>query len=76
MTLSIAGLDTPSLVGWILIFGVGVVWEFKGILSPTKGDTLSETVWRLLRTAKIWRYLLAGFLIWLLVHFLTFGRFG
>ncbi len=72
----IAGLDLVSLIGWAVIFAAGTAWEFKGILDPKKGDTLSETVWRLLKTAAVWRWLVAAFLGWLIVHFVFFGQFG
>lgn len=72
----IAGLDLVSLIGWAVIFGAGTAWEFRGILRKGKGDTLSETVWRLLRSAPVWRWLVGAFFGWLIVHFVFFGRFG
>lgn len=72
----IAGLDAVSLVGWVVIFVAGTIWEFRGIIRKGRGDTLSETVWRLYRTGKIWLYLGSAFLLWLVVHFATFGRWG
>lgn len=72
----IAGLDAVSLIGWAVIFGAGVAWEFRAIFDKGRGDTLSETVWRLLRTASVWRWLVGAFLGWLIVHFVFFGRYG
>lgn len=72
----IAGLDAVSLIGWIVIFAAGTVWEFKGILDKKRGDTLSETVWRAENVAPVVKWLVAAFLGWLIVHFATGGSFG
>jgi hypothetical protein len=74
---AIGGLDAVSLAGWIVLFVAGTAWELRGILNKRrKGDTLSETVWRFERLAAVVRYLVAGFLLWLVVHFFFGGRFG
>ena len=54
---------------WFLLLAVGGVAETIAMYRRSKGDTLSESVWR--KTTKPWqRWLLGAFMIWLTFHFL------
>jgi len=53
-------------VAWLAIF---LVIEVPAIVNDTPGDTLSETVWAVVRVPVVW-WVLAGFLVWLVVHLL------
>ncbi|MEX1655529.1 hypothetical protein ABZ960_20470 [Streptomyces pseudovenezuelae] len=69
-------------VGWL---GAFVAIEGKALFNKTKGDTLSEHVWKWFATARVdhdptgWvrlrRFTLLAFMAWLSVHFLTGGMF-
>lgn len=57
-------------LGWLLIFGAGLIYELYTVVDDRRGNTLSETVWRLNR--RWWfRFLLVTGLAWLAVHLLT-----
>jgi len=58
---------------WIIWIGWFVIVEGIAIYQKDKGDTLSEHVWALfkIRDQDGWhprRIILAGFMVWLLVH--------
>jgi hypothetical protein len=79
----------PSVSGWtwawIAWLGAFVAIEGKALFNKTKGDTLSEHVWKWFATQKVgndptgWvrlrRFTLLAFMAWLSVHFLTGGKF-
>jgi hypothetical protein len=51
---------------WLVIGTVGFGWEAVTLQRRQKGDTLSETIWKL----PIWgRILLGIFFVWLAFHF-------
>jgi hypothetical protein len=53
---------------WLLVGAAGFAAEAVALRRRAKGDTLSETVWRL--TGPLWaRGLLAVFMLWLTAHF-------
>lgn len=54
-------------IAWILAF---VVVEVIALRRKAPGDTLSEQVWAVLRGRPVLWFLGAGFLVWLLLHFL------
>lgn len=65
---------------WALAF---FVIEGIALKDPDRGDTLSEYVWYAMFTGKagfsprsVVFYLVAGFMVWLTVHFVFKGRFG
>lgn len=63
---------------WIIFFGV---IEGAAVFNKTKGDTLSEHIWKwfsIKSKAKGWRirrFTLLALLTWLITHFLTGGNF-
>ncbi len=63
---------TIGWIGWIIYF---VVLETIAVIDQDTGDTLSEHVWFVAYQPVIW-WLLAGFLMWLTLHFLGFGKLG
>lgn len=69
---------TLMWVFWIATFGV---IEGIALARPAKGDTLSEHVWRWFHVAdqdvpwwRLLRAVLAGFCVWLGIHFVGGGR--
>lgn len=73
---------TIAWAGWFVYFAIV---EWIAIRDPDQGDTLSEYVWyamfeggdRATFTPRpVIFYLLAGFLVWLVVHFVFQGRWG
>lgn len=68
---------TIGWVTWILAF---VALEALALLDRDRGDTLSEHVWAVIfvggRPRPVIYYLVGGFLVWLVMHFLARGRFG
>ncbi|MFF3793768.1 hypothetical protein ACFYXW_27610 [Streptomyces sp. NPDC001981] len=72
---------------WIAWLAAFVAIEGKALTNKTKGDTLSEHVWKWFSTARTgaqgqptgWvrlrRFALLAFMTWLSVHFLTGGLF-
>ena len=68
-------LDTTTVIGWAIIGVAALVWELRGVFNRKKrGDTLSEIVWWVEARSILAWFLLAGGLVWLLVHFLGFGE--
>ena len=61
-------------VAWIFWIGFFIAVEGAALLDKDRGDTLSEHVWAVFkikdkpRQWTIRRAVLAGFLVWLLVH--------
>ncbi len=66
-------IDPLFTVLWGLIFGAGLIVEIIAIRRKGKGDTLSEHVWKLLRTNVVVYFVVLGFFIWLVIHFFGFG---
>lgn len=60
---------------WIVWIAWFLVWEGMALLDKDRGDTFSEHVWLVLRVGGsfLW-FILAGFLAWLIYHFLWEGR--
>jgi hypothetical protein len=64
-------------VAWLLWLAMFVAIEGAAIINPARGDTLSEKIWdwfRIQNKPRQWtwrRAVLAGFLVWLLVHFVA-----
>lgn len=56
-------------IAWLVWLGLFLAVELPAIFNTTDGDTLSEHVWRIVSVPVAW-WLLAGFLVWLLVHLL------
>ena len=64
-------------IAWIALAAVGTTMEAIALLRSERGDTLSEQVWAALRRGPlVLRWLVAGILLWVLVHFVSLGRFG
>ena len=61
---------TALWVAWALMFAAV---EGVALMRKRSGDTLSEHVWLLLRLRGPAWFLGAGFLAWLVIHFLGFG---
>lgn len=69
-------------IGWLVIIGLGIVWEIAAILNKKRGDTLSEHVWRWFAVTDKRRTGLRGLrravlllgMLWLTFHFITGGR--
>lgn len=53
-------------LAWIAMF---VIVELSAVLNHKTGDTLSEWVWHIISHPAVY-FPFAGFLIWLLLHFL------
>lgn len=73
-------------IGWLLWIAAFLVWEGIALFNSKPGDTLSEHVWHWFGTRRQdykpgqkvprWRRLvLAAFMVWLTLHFLTGGLF-
>lgn len=60
-------------IAWTIWVAWFIFVEVCAIVDPDTGDTLSEHVWFLLRPWPVW-FVFAGFLAWLLIHLLTYGR--
>lgn len=69
-------IDPVFAAGWAVILAAMAVWEGIALRRKRQGDTLSELVWRVLRINNLFRWLAAGFLLWLLLHFVGLGRYG
>ena len=61
---------------WVVWLAVGIGVESLTLLNHRKGDTLSEFFWTVSKDNKLAAYLILAFLLWLLVHFMTRGRFA
>jgi len=59
---------------WVAVGAVVLVLEFAAILRG-QGETLSEITWRAMRRNRLVWWAVAGFLLWLAAHLLSFGRF-
>jgi len=61
---------------YTIAWGVWIAWfiavETCALIDPDTGDTLSEHVWLLSRPWPVW-FVLFGFMLWLVLHFLTKG---
>ena len=63
-------------LGWLLWGAVGLALEAVALRDRDKGDTLSEHVRRGLRLHPLIWWMAAGAMIWAMMHFLGFDRFG
>lgn len=62
-------------VAWIIWVAWFIFWEGWALLDRARGDTLSEYVWLLRNKGGTFvAFMLAGFLCWLLWHFIVEGR--
>jgi len=61
---------------WITWVIVGIVIQIVALLRNAPHDTLSEHVWWLMSRRPFWVWVIGGFLAWLLVHWLSRGRWG
>jgi hypothetical protein len=62
-------------IAWVLWLGAFLAIEVLALLNNDPGaDTLSEHVWLAVQTPLAW-WLLAGFLVWLTIHFLFRGKY-
>lgn len=61
---------------WLTWLAVGLAFELWTIFNPHENDTLSENVWALMARKPFWGWLIAAFLVWLLVHFLSRGKWA
>ncbi len=64
---------------WAIWVVLGVGLELYTIFDRQPGDTLSETVWSVLKIpgwGKFAAWMLTAFLLWLAAHFASRGRFG
>lgn len=66
-------LSRPFTVAYALLLGAFVVVEMIAVWRAEPGDTFSEHVWSLLG-GPVSYTVIGGFLVWLLVHFLTKGK--
>lgn len=61
-------LYTWLWIGWVAYFLALETWA---LLRPARGDTFSEHIWYLRdRLGSFFWFMLAGFLFWLVYHFL------
>jgi hypothetical protein len=63
-------------IAWLVWLGLFVLIEGFAIARREPGDTLSEQVWAFIRGKPARWVMLAGFLLWLVWHFLGMGRWG
>lgn len=66
-------LTKPRLI-WISWLAVGGIIELITLFNTPQGDTLSENVWSMLTAYPFTAWIVGGFLIWLVLHFLTKGK--
>jgi hypothetical protein len=79
-------LTDPWTIGWLIWIAIFLVWEGIALFNSKPGDTLSEHVWIWFGTQRRdgvyrkktgWvqfrRFVLAAFMFWLGLHFLTGG---
>jgi len=63
-------------IGWV---AAGIGLEMYAIFNRADGDTLSESVWSIL-TIPAWgkfiTWMLSAFLLWLIFHFASRGKWG
>lgn len=59
---------------WLALGAAVLVLELVAVLRG-QGETLSEITWRAMRRNKLVWWAVAGFLLWLAAHLLSFGRF-
>ena len=69
-------IDVPYAIGWAVLLAVGGMYEAWALYRKKRGDTLSEAVWWVLSRARVLQFVAAGFLMWLLIHFVFLGAFG
>lgn len=64
---------------WLCIGVLVVAVELIAIVRKGEGDTLSENVWKLQRRGswgKFVRWMIAAFLLWLIIHFASGGMWA
>jgi len=62
-----------NTIAWSIWAAAGLLLELIALHDKKKGDTLSEHVWSLFRRPFIYA-MGAGLLVWMLLHFLSFGK--
>ena len=72
----IAGLQLQYLIGWVVIFGAGTLWELRALIDKRRGDTLSETVWVAVRHGKVPRLAVLAIMVWVTLHFVSGGAWA
>lgn len=64
---------------WLIWFLVGLIAEAIALFSKKENDTLSEQVWYLIANPTFGKFLvwmIPPFFIWLIVHFITKGKWA
>jgi hypothetical protein len=61
---------------WLLWIVVFLAIELTAAANHKTGDTLSEWVWHVCTAHPVVYFPFAGFLVWLVLHFLTKGKVG
>lgn len=72
-------------IGWTIWVVYFLVLEYVATQDPTKGDTFSSIIWRIMfidwngeltRPRPVFYYVIVGLIIWLFMHFSFNGRYG
>lgn len=64
----------PWFIAWMLWLSTFIILELVAILSPDRGDTLSESIWFLQRGFWPLTIILAVLFVFLFVHFILDRR--
>ena len=68
-------MKRPYVILWVLWIAAFFAIETHALLNREPGgDTLSELVWTVVSVPVLW-WLMAGFLLWLTIHFLFAGKY-
>ena len=62
------------IIGWVILFGLILFWEWGALVNEDFGDTLSEQVWKLMKTIP-GSFALVSLWSWLTWHFFIEPRF-
>lgn len=64
------------LLLWLFVLAQAGVLEYMAVRRSKNGDTFSELIWGIIQAHPIFLFVMAGVLAWLVVHFLSGGKWA
>ena len=69
-------MNKPYLIGWLIILTQAGFLEYFAVKRAASGDTFSELMWSIIQFHPLFFYVMIGVFAWLVVHFLSGGKWA